>query len=224
MLSLALDTSTPLGSVALGEGGQLLAESILPVRAVHSEAVLPEIDRLLRSCGRSVREVERVVVGAGPGSFTGVRIAAAVAKGLRAATDARLLAFASLAAIAAGTGIAGPVCAAIDARRGQVYAAGYEIVDRLRERFPPRSAPLEDVLGALAPAGDWTVAGTLPPPLRARTERLGFRLAPPHVGVPRASALLWLADLDPAAGAVEHPELWEPVYVRASSAERETAP
>lgn len=223
MLSLALDTSTPLGSVALGEDGELLAESLLPVRAVRSETVLPGIDRLLRSCGRDPGAIARIVVGAGPGSFTGVRIAAALAKGLRAAIDARLVAFSSLAAIAAATGAPGPVCATIDARRGQVYAAGYETNGRLRERFPPHVYPLEALLGGLAPAGEWTVAGTLPASLRARAAGLGFRVAPPHVGMPRASALLWLADLDPEAGVVQRPDLWEPGYVRASSAERETA-
>lgn len=220
MLSLALDTSTPLGSVALADDSGLLAESMLPVRAVHSETVLPEIDRLLRGCRREAREIGRVVVGSGPGSFTGVRIAAAVAKGLRAATGARLFAYPSLAAIAAGLGASGPVCAAIDARRGQVYAAGYDPRSGFRTLFAPLAQPLDDLLATLQPAMDWTVAGTLPAPLRARARTLGFRVAPPHAGVPRAAALLWLAESDPAQGRVERPDTWEPGYVRASSAER----
>lgn len=219
MLSLGLDTSTSLGSVALADDGGLLAESLLPVRAVHSETVVPEIDRLLRGCGRSPRAIERVVVGAGPGSFTGVRIAAAVAKGLRASTGARLLAYSSLEAIAAGLGASGPVCAVIDARRGQVYAAGYDLTDGVRERFPPGARDLEELLAALEPT-EWIVAGTLPPELRERAGRRGFRVAPPHAGVPRAASLLWLAATDPERGLVERPETWEPGYVRASSAER----
>jgi len=220
VLSLGLDTSTPLGSVALADDSGLLAESLLPVRAVHSETVVPEIDRLLRGCGRFAREIDRVVVGSGPGSFTGVRIAAAVAKGLRAATGARLLAYPSLAAIAAGLGTTGPVCAMIDARRGQVYAAGYELREGLRELFAPLARSLDDLLATLEPVTAWTVAGTLPAPLRDRARGAGFRVAPPHAGVPRAAALLWLAEEDPEEGRIELPETWQPGYVRASSAER----
>ena len=220
MLSLGLDTSTPLGSVALADDDGLLAESLLPLRVVHSETVLPEIDRLLRGCGRAARQIDRVVVGSGPGSFTGVRIAAAVAKGLRASTGARLFAYPSLAAIAAGLGATGPVCAMIDARRGQVYAAGYDPRDGVRELFAPLARPLDELLPTLEPMTEWTLAGTLPDALRERARRLGFRVAPPHTGVPRAAALLWLAEADPESGQVERPDTWEPGYVRASSAER----
>lgn len=125
MLSLALETSTRLGSVAVGRDGELLAESSLSVRAAHSETVLPEVRRLLERCSVAPRELARVVVGAGPGSFTGVRIAASLAKGLCAATGAELTAFSGLAAVAAGTGMAGDVCVLLDARRDEVYAAAW---------------------------------------------------------------------------------------------------
>ncbi|MGB5526721.1 MAG: tRNA (adenosine(37)-N6)-threonylcarbamoyltransferase complex dimerization subunit type 1 TsaB, partial [Gemmatimonadota bacterium] len=122
MLRLALDTSTPVGSVAIGRDGEILAESLLRVRATHSEAVLPEIDRLLNDCGLGASDLQGVVVGGGPGSFTGVRIAASLAKGMCHARGLELFSFSSLAAVAAGAGCDGPVCAMFDARRGQVYA------------------------------------------------------------------------------------------------------
>jgi len=93
VLTLALDTSTRTGSIALGLDGQLLAESRLSVQVVHSESVLPEIDRLFESVGFAPADIRRIVVGSGPGSFTGVRIAAALAKGIRAATGAELFAY-----------------------------------------------------------------------------------------------------------------------------------
>ncbi len=101
MLQLALETSTAWGGVALAEDGALLAESTLDVRATHSETVLPEIDRLMQRCQRDVAALASVVVGAGPGSFTGVRIAASIAKGLCFARGLPLYAYSSLSALAA---------------------------------------------------------------------------------------------------------------------------
>lgn len=158
MLRLALDTSTRLGSVALGEDGRLLAESLLSVRATHSETVLPEVDRLLAAAGRREADVGSVVVGAGPGSFTGVRIAAALAKGFRFGREVSLYAYSSLLAVAAGTGLAGRVCAMFDARRGEVYAAAYRSLDPPEAELEPATLPVEALLDALEP-GDWWFAG-----------------------------------------------------------------
>ena len=100
MLTLGLDTSTGEGSVALGRGDTILGEHILSVRATHSETVLPAIDELLTQEGLRAADLDAVVVGAGPGSFTGVRIAASLARGICFPTGAELLAYSSLAAIA----------------------------------------------------------------------------------------------------------------------------
>lgn len=223
MLTLGLDTSTPAGSIALGQEGRVLAESRLSVRAVHSESVLPEIDRLVESTGYTPADIGRIVVGSGPGSFTGVRIAAALAKGIRAATGAELFAFSSLAAIAAGSRMHGRVCAAIDARRGQVYAAGYAFDSGLTREFGPVAEPFAAVLARLATPEDWTLAAAIPEPLRQQAEFEGVNILPPAAGEPTAISLLELVGLVPELGFVEHPEAWEPGYVRASSAERELA-
>ena len=74
MLTLALETSTRVGGVALARDGETVAEVSLPVRATHSETVLPSVARLLEDAGEGPEGLGRVVVGAGPGSFTGVRI------------------------------------------------------------------------------------------------------------------------------------------------------
>ena len=223
MLTLGLDTSTPTGSIALGLEGRVLAKSRLSVRAVHSESVLPEIDRLVESTGCNPADIGRVVVGSGPGSFTGVRIAAALAKGIRAATGAELFAFSSLAAIAAGSKTHGRVCAAIDARRGQVYAAGYSVGAGFSQEFGPVAEPFDEVLARLEPPEEWTLAAAIPQPLRQQADRVGVNVLPPAAGEPTATSLLDLVGLVPELGFVEHPEAWEPGYVRASSAERELA-
>ncbi|MDT8436067.1 MAG: tRNA (adenosine(37)-N6)-threonylcarbamoyltransferase complex dimerization subunit type 1 TsaB [Gemmatimonadota bacterium] len=227
MLSLALDTSGPLGSVALAGPGGPAGECALPVRADHSETLLPAIDRLLSGADRRAADLERVVVGAGPGSFTGVRIGASVAKGLCAATGAELLAFSSLAAIAAGTGCAGTVCAALDARRGQVYAAAYRSGEGFAAVWKPAALSLDALVERLRSEGaqdaGWAVAGSLSPEQRARLVEEGLRVLPAHLGAPRAAALLWLADAAPGSGSLADPAGWEPEYVRAPAAERERA-
>jgi tRNA threonylcarbamoyladenosine biosynthesis protein TsaB len=223
VLTLGLDTSTGTGSIALGLEERVLVESRLSVQAVHSESVLPEIDRLVESAGFGPADIGRVVVGSGPGSFTGVRIAAALAKGIRAATGAELFAFSSLAAIAAGSEAPGLVCAAIDARRGQVYAAGYDLRSGLVQRFGPVAEPFDAVLVRLEPPADWTLAADIPEPLRQRARLGGVEVLRAAAGEPRATSLLRLVSQVPELGYVELPESWEPGYVRASSAEREAA-
>ena len=222
MLTLALETGGELGSVALGEDDGLLAESLLPVRATHSETVMPEVDRLLREAGRGRDEVAAVAVGAGPGSFTGVRIAASLAKGLCFGRDRRLFAYSSLLVTAAGTGLSERVVACFDARRREVYAAAYDRVAPSGEARPPRVTDVE-TLAAELPGGaaGWTWAGSGADRHRERIEAAGGRVVPPHVGTPRAGSLLWLSRRHPGAGRVDEPGTWEPEYVRRSSARRD---
>lgn len=220
---LAIDTSTTLGGVAVGRGNRLLAEAVVGVSARHSESLLPAVDFALRSAGLEPRDLGGVVVAGGPGSFTGVRVAAATARGLVRVLEVPLFAYSGLLALAAGLGASGePVCALFDARRGEVYAACYRFpasrwVDTVLE---PCARPVQEVLAAVAPAAPVYVGDGA---LRHRDaiEEAGGRVAPPHLSAPRAGALLWLADLDPAAGRVAEPRRWEPDYLRAAGVERE---
>lgn len=224
MLTLALDTSTRRGSVALGVAGgaapRVLGEAVLRVSATHSETVLPAVDDLVRSAGFAPVDLEAVVVGAGPGSFTGIRIGAALARGVCFPARASLFAYSSLAAIAAGSGETGAVCALLDARRDQVYAAGYEVGPRgLERRFEPRAGALAGLLDELGPSS-WKFAGVLSAEQRTAIERAGGALLPAERGWPTASALLRLVHQVPEAGRVADPARWEPEYVRTSSAAR----
>lgn len=220
MVSLALDTSTPLGSVAVGRDGRVLAESLLRVRATHSETVLPEIDRLLTDCGLAVQDLQALVVGGGPGSFTGVRIAASLAKGMCHARGLDLFSFSSLAAVAAGSGCEEPVCAMFDARRGQVYAAGYRVGEGIEELFAPRAGALDRVLTDLGEPGEWCFTGDGAGAGEEAIRRAGGRILDPDRWVPRAASLLWLASVDPGRGRVADPGSWEPGYVRLPAAQR----
>jgi tRNA threonylcarbamoyladenosine biosynthesis protein TsaB len=225
---LALETSTPLGSVAVGGDGRVLAEAMVGVATRHSEALLPAVDFVLARAGLAPRELAGVVVGGGPGSFTGVRIAAATAKGLARALELPLLAYSGLAAVAAGIASPDrPVCALFDARRGQVYAACYAFGgwDRFDAVLEPVAAPLEEVLERLAGVGGaagerLAYAGEGALRHRARIEAAGGLVAPPYAAVPRAAALLWLAERWPERGRVAEAAAWEPEYLRGAGAER----
>jgi tRNA threonylcarbamoyladenosine biosynthesis protein TsaB len=232
VLNLALDTSTRRGSVALGVVGsgplEFLGEATLEVSATHSETVLPAIDRLLAGERRSMAEVAGVVVGSGPGSFTGVRIAASLARGMCFPGRATLFAYSSLAAIAAVVpeerGV-GRVCALLDARRGQVYSAGFSVDPSgggLDLEFGPRASSLVSQLSELD-ASTWLFAGVLPASLRDAIAVAGGRLVAEDLH-PSAAGLLRLVSIDPEGGRVENPPSWEPGYVRSSSAERRVGP
>lgn len=126
MKILAIDTSTPAAGVALMDGGTVLAESNLDSGITHSRTLLPEVKRLLDEFGIEIRDLTLVAVGLGPGSFTGLRIGLAVAKGLAWAARIPLVGVPTLDALARGyPGDADQICPFLDARRNQVYAALY---------------------------------------------------------------------------------------------------
>jgi len=142
-LILAVETSSRVGSVALAAGPELLEELQFSAPMQHSAEVFPAIDRLLKRYDRSPSELEQVHVSIGPGSFTGLRIAVAMAKAMHLAHAVRIVAVDSLDVVAANlsdasrrrfqdrsdrqeTSILDRIAALFDAKRGQFYAAAYE--------------------------------------------------------------------------------------------------
>ncbi len=106
---LAFDTSSPLGSVAVSHGGDVLAREYLVQQGQHAANLVPRIAQVLDEAGVDRRELAGIVVGSGPGSFTGVRVSAATAKGLVFALGIPLWAFSSLAAAAVTAGALPPM-------------------------------------------------------------------------------------------------------------------
>lgn len=134
MKLLAFDTSTVVTSVALVEGHTVLAESSAFHPAGHSERLLPLVDEVLLRANRPLTALDGLAVGIGPGSFTGVRLGLATAKGLHLATGLPLFGVSSLDALAASAwGLEGPLLAALDARRDEVYASLYRVRPGTRE-------------------------------------------------------------------------------------------
>jgi tRNA threonylcarbamoyladenosine biosynthesis protein TsaB len=211
-----------VGSVAVGEGDRLLAEILLTVGSGHSSALLPAVDRALRSAGLEAGELAGVAVGGGPGSFTGVRIAAATAKGIVHAAGVPMFAYSSLLAAAAGCwGADRPVCALFDARRRDVYAACYRFGAGVEVVMAPVALTLDEVLDRFRGGPSPLFTGEAAVIHREEIEReKGARVVPAQLATPRASALLALLRAEPAVGRVAEPAHWEPDYVRASGAER----
>jgi len=127
---LAIDTATAALSAALGEGGAVVDESTISSGRAHLELLLPEVERLLKRSSRTIRDIDGIVVGTGPGAFSGLRVGIATARGLAQALGVPIQGCSSLDALAMpmaealereDTGLL-PL---IDAKRGQVFTRLY---------------------------------------------------------------------------------------------------
>lgn len=148
----AIDTSTPLGTVALFDGAELVAEDSQSVSNAHGESLLPMIDRLFARVGWKPRDVARWAVGIGPGSFTGVRIGVGTVKGIVLATGAEIVGVTSLDAVAQGLEVANGVAVAsvLFAMKGEVFLQvkrGGEVL------LAPVNVRIEDAPAVLAGLG-----------------------------------------------------------------------
>jgi tRNA threonylcarbamoyladenosine biosynthesis protein TsaB len=119
----AIDTCTALGSVALFDGAELVAEDSHSVSNAHGESLLPMVDRLFARVGWKPSDIGRWAVGIGPGSFTGVRIGVGTVKGIVLATGAEVVGVTSLDAIAEGleVDVAAAVASVVFAMKGELF-------------------------------------------------------------------------------------------------------
>jgi tRNA threonylcarbamoyladenosine biosynthesis protein TsaB len=124
LLILAFETSAKAASVALHDGKKLLGESYQNTGLTHSQTLMVMAEDLLKQCGKKACDVTAVAVAEGPGSFTGVRIGVAAAKGFAWGAELPVYGVSTLEAMALSLGIhGGYICACMDARRNQVYNA-----------------------------------------------------------------------------------------------------
>lgn len=204
--TLVLEASTYAGSAALIDGVRVIAERRVAMRGREHEALMPAVAELMTDAGMGPGAIERVVCGAGPGSFTSLRIAGAIAKGIALAAVCPLVPVSSLALLVASREPFSPgrYLAAIDALRGEHYVALFEIHEGVvRALGPELRVPSGDVLEraaehdavAVGPGGEGMV----------------------HVNPLAASAarLTALIDATPAADLAA----WEPAYGRLAEAQ-----
>jgi tRNA threonylcarbamoyladenosine biosynthesis protein TsaB len=218
---LALETATDRASVALGEGPGDTVEEHLSGARRHAGALLPMIEAVLRRRQAPLDRVRGVVVSDGPGSFTGLRVGASVAKALAHARGLPLWTAPSLMVRAAGAAAGGSrvVLAVSDALREEVYAGCF--------RFEPGrvATVLEpgvwrpEALAGLDLGAD-ALVGEVPAAARAALQRsTGLGLVGPPEGAPRAALLITLVETEGGAHPVEDVTGWEPVYGRPAEAQ-----
>jgi tRNA threonylcarbamoyladenosine biosynthesis protein TsaB len=214
MKLLALDTSTEWCSVAVGDGRLWHALDEHVVHA-HSERLLPLVTAALAEAGWTLAALDGIAFGAGPGSFTGIRIGCGVAQGLALGIDRPLVpvpTLAALAHVAWRTLGAARVLACLDARMREVYVAAYERAgDGWREVAPPAVLPPDAV--ELPGAGLWVGAGNGYAAYPELAARLGLAAAHPDVR-PTALAVAEIAAPRLAAGEGVAPDQALPLYVR----------
>ncbi|MDT0346132.1 tRNA (adenosine(37)-N6)-threonylcarbamoyltransferase complex dimerization subunit type 1 TsaB [Streptomyces litchfieldiae] len=154
MLLLALDTATPAVTVALHDGTAVLADAREIDARRHGELLLPAVDRVLTAAGRGLDEVTALVVGTGPGPYTGLRVGLATAAALGAARSLPVHGLGTLDAIAYATGLDEPFVVATDARRKEVYWARYaDARTRVTGPAVDRPADVAALVGDLPAAG-----------------------------------------------------------------------
>ena len=205
MITLALDAATYAGSVAVLHGSNLVGERTVAMRGRESEALMPAVAAVLHECGVEPAQLGRVVCGAGPGSFTSLRIAGGIAKGIAMGVGIPLVPVSSLALIVASNGSqsAGRYLAAIDALRGEQYVELYEVTNDgdISLLLPARRVASSDV-ERTAEQLDARVVG----------EGLSVKTAPHARSVVHLTKLL--ASTAPADLA-----RWEPTYGRLAEAQ-----
>ena len=228
MLTLAFETSAKAASVALTENGKLLGESYQNTGLTHSQTLMVMAEDLLKQCGKTVSDVTAVAVAEGPGSFTGVRIGVAAAKGFAWGRQIPCYGVSTLEAMAVSLGVyEGHICACMDARRSQVYNALFLVDGGAAERFSEDRAialadlktELEHIDGPIYLVGDGsqltykTLSGEIP----------NLILPPEHRMHQRAVGVAILAERKQAAGETGDGNALSPNYLRLSQAERERA-
>ncbi len=207
MITLAIDASTYAGDVCLLDGDRVVAEAQVEMKGAEHERLMPAVAAVLADASVPVSSVQRVVCGAGPGSFTSLRIAAGIAKGVAVGLNVPMYAVPSLALVVAGAALApGDYLVALDALRGEEYVALYRVgVDGVvvgLER--PRLVAAGDVAALAAEFGALLVSPS--------------RRADAIVARPRACGV---SRLDPNLGLREpvDVERWEPEYGRLAEAQ-----
>ena len=213
---IAIETATEACSAALSVDGRVVERSEIAPRR-HAELILPMIESLLVEAGISRAQLDGIAVGRGPGAFTGVRLAIAVAQGLALALDIPIVPVSSLAALAQDAPDAGAsILAVIDARMGEVYTGMFRrgeggLVEAIGEETVGKADEL-----ILLQSTQWCVVGS---GWDAYRDALAARLPAPPVFAdgarfPQARAVARLAAPQFAAGLGVPPEQALPVYLR----------
>lgn len=226
MKILGIESSSLVASVALLEDDRMLAEYTLNYKKTHSQTLLPMLDEIVRMTDTKLGTVDAIAISAGPGSFTGLRIGAATAKGIGMALEKPLLSISTLEATAYNLYHAKAlICPVMDARRNQVYNALFRKGKGFERITEDRALDIHALIAELRQFESEVIfLGDGVPVYQEIIEReMGERasFAPAHLSRQRAAALAALGAEYYKKGLFTSADAMRPFYLRKSQAERE---
>lgn len=234
MKIIALDSSGLVASVAVIEGQTLVGEYNIQYKKTHSQTLLPMLDEVCRMIELDLASVDAIALAKGPGSFTGLRIGSATAKGLGLAMDKPVIEIPTLDGLACNLyGTDKLVCPIMDARRNQVYTGIYEFLPgeekpvcyKLHCLTPQCAVSIEEIAERLNAFGREVIfLGDGVPVFEEKLKELmqiPYGFAPAHMNRQRAAAFGFLAEEYYQAGKMVNAREHAPEYLRLSQAERE---
>lgn len=229
MRILALDSSGLVASVAVAEDDNLLAEYTVNYKKTHSQTLLPMLDEVSKMIELDLESIDAIAVSAGPGSFTGLRIGSATAKGLGLALGKPLIAVPTLEALAYNlNSVSVLVCPIMDARRNQVYTGIYsfdkEGMHAVKEQTALGIGELVEVLNRMGREVIFLGDGVpVYKEVILSAIQVPCSFAPLHLNRQHAGAVAALGMQYYSAGKIQSAMEHQPEYLRVSQAERERA-
>lgn len=227
MKILAIDSSGIVASAAVVEDDNLLGEYTINHKKTHSQTLLPMIDQVVRMLELDLHTINAIAVAAGPGSFTGLRIGSATAKGLGLALDKPLIHIPTVDGLAYNlAGSSAYVCPLMDARRSQVYTGLYRFQGyRMDAVIGQCAVGIDEIVAQINMHGQAvTFLGDgvrVSEPYISQHCKVPYTFAPAHLNKQRASAVAVLAMDDVRRGKIQTAAEHRPEYLRLSQAERE---
>ncbi len=231
MRLIALDSSGLVASVAVIEDDLLIAEYTIQYKKTHSQTLLPMLDEIKKMIDLDFEQIDAIAVAAGPGSFTGLRIGSATAKGLAFAMKKPIIGVPTLDGLAYNLyGTDKIVCPIMDARRSQVYTGIYEFVKEdseytlhvIKEQC---AVAFDEIAQALNELGKEVIfLGDGVPVFSDRMKevmKVPYTFAPAHMNRQRAGSIGVLGSIYYKQGKIQKAEEHAPEYLRLSQAERE---
>jgi len=220
LIWLAIDSNSTSGSIALEQDGKLIYQCYFNIDITHSETLMPQVDTALKFCKFTPADLDGIITTIGPGSFTGLRIGLATAKGIAFGRKIPLLTYSSLELVAANCyGSKLPILVCLDAKMKEIYAALY--TPALDIMIAPCVIKAEELVAALdTPV---SLAGNMADKIKPLLEARGLisETALPHQNFPMAAGLFSLKKYRPQLETYDFEAIanLEPQYLRESTAQ-----
>ena len=229
MKILALDSSGLVASVAIITDDKMTAEYTVNYKKTHSQTLLPMLDEITKMVDLDLKEIDAIAVAAGPGSFTGLRIGSATAKGLALALAKSIINIPTVDGLAYNLFATDKlICPIMDAKRNQVYTGLYEFCgEEFKVIVKQKAVSIEDILDEIEAMNREVIflGDGVDVYKQIVCEKLKDKcfFAPPHLSKQRAGSIGALAGIYYEKGLIINSEDHQPEYLRLSQAERELA-